>query len=106
MSYLFQRELAKWQKNPMIPGKLYESLALRELLNFEDLIHFYDLDHCSYSLIALIEKNKNVVYLNNVVLEFDLKENGVIRQNFIKVLTEDGSCGWIIWFPGDWKRII
>lgn len=106
MSYLFQRELAKWRKNPMIPGKLYLSLCVRELLDFENLSHFYDLDICSYSLLALVEKNTNVVFLDNIVLEFNLEENGIIRQNFIKILTEYGNCGWMIWFPGDWKRIL
>lgn len=106
MSYLFERELAKWKKNPMIPGKLYRSLCLRGLLNFEDLVHFYNLDHSDYSLIALIEKDTNIVYLDNVILKFNLEENDIFRQNFIKVLTEHGNCGWTIWFPDNWKRIM
>lgn len=100
---LHERELAKWKKSPMVQGKFYQSLLMRELLDIEDLSRYYDSDLKFGNL--RVEKNGYVIYLDSIVIEFDFKRYGKSYQTFIKVLTEQGYSGWVIWFSGEWKRV-
>lgn len=102
MILLHDLELAKWEKHPMVQGKFYQSLCVRELIDGNDLLLFYDLDHeFDY---PLIQKNSYVIYLDSVVIEF-YNEYGMLKQTFIKVLSEQGYCGWAIWFSDEWKKV-
>lgn len=94
----------RWKKSPMIQGKLYCCLASnRELLSDKDMFEFFNSDYDT-SGNSWIKANDNVIYLDNVVMEY-IGADGKSYQSFIKVLTPDGAVGWVIWFKDEWEKV-
>jgi len=108
MAFTIDAEAEKWASTPMKQGKIYRSICLRELISDQDLEKYFTNfpDDVWIAPSAFIETTTLIVYLDKKIIEYVSAEpNQKAYQTFIKVITDNGDIGWVIWFKNEWKEI-
>jgi hypothetical protein len=105
MAFTIDAEAKKWECDPMNQGKMYRSSCERELISDQDLENYF-YDDVLIALPAFIETTTHIVYLDKKIIEYVSAEpDQKAYQTFIKVITDNGDIGWVIWFKNEWKEI-
>lgn len=102
--------LASWEQSPMKEGGLYRYLKVgRDLVcgNLDQAVdYFLFLDTRSPNRdIDEITHNQLVVYLDKHLVKNKLAENARYSFLLIKVLTQNGTVGWVSWNLYDWEEV-
>lgn len=108
MAFTIDAEAANWECTPMKQGKMYRSICERALISDQDLEKYFKniYDDVWIDPSAFIETTTHIVYLDKKIIEYvSADPNQKAYQTFIKVVTDNGDIGWVIWFKNEWKEI-